>query len=134
MKKALKILLCLATVLILFNGCGDKVKEVESSYTIKVTGSENLKVSVHYSFVGLEDFPKPVKVETVIPVEYNGKGVAAVCFFRKTMAEGTLKVEILKDEKVAAMSETTQPFGVVSLGKIPETNSIINKILGLIMG
>lgn len=129
-----KILLYLTAVLILFYGCGDKAKEVETSYTIKVTGTENLKVSGHYSFVGLAGVPKPVNIEGAVPLEYKGKGVAAVCVFRKKTADGTLKVEILKDEKVAAMSETTQPFGIVSLGKIPDTNSIINKILGMILG
>jgi hypothetical protein len=75
-----------------------------------------------------------VEVNAVVPVEYQGKGVAAVCLFRKTTAEGALKVEILKDGKVLSISETTQPFGVVSLGKIPDTNSIINKIIGIILG
>jgi len=126
--------LCLTIVCILLYGCSQGLKEMETSYTIKVTGSEKLKFSGHYSFVGTAGMPKPTNVEEVVPVEYNGKGVAAVCVFRKTTAEGALKVEILKDEKVVSSSETAQPFGVITLGKIPDTNSIINKIIGIIMG
>lgn len=129
-----KILLFFSLFILLFSGCGDNLKAMEEAYTIKVSGSENLTVKGHYSFVGTGGIPKPVNVEFVVPIEYKGKGVAAVCLFRKTTAEGTLKVEILKDEKVISSSETKQPFGVVSLGKIPDTNSLINKILGVILG
>lgn len=121
-------------VIMLLGGCGDGLKGMEGSYTIKVTGSEKLKFSGHYSFIGTGGIPKPINIEAVAPAEYKGNGVAAVCVFRKTTAEGTLKVEILKDDKVVSTSETTQPFGVISLGKVPDTNSIINKILGAVLG
>lgn len=129
-----KMLLCLTMALLLLYGCENSLKEMESSYTVKVTGSENLKVSGHYSFVGMGEIPKQVQVEAVVPVEYKGKGVAAVCIFRKMTTGGTLKVEILKEEKVVSTSETTQPFGIVSLGKIPDTDSIINKMSRAILG
>jgi hypothetical protein len=129
-----KILLCLTLALMLLSGCGDNLKEMESSYTVKITGSEYLKISGHYSFVGIWGIPKPVNVESVVPVEFKGKGIAAVCVFRKTTAEGTLKVEILKDGKIVSSSEITQPFGIISLGKVPYTDSLINKILGVILG
>jgi hypothetical protein len=119
-----KILLCLTLALMLLYGCGNSLKEMETSYTVKVTGSENLKVSGHYSFVSTGGIPKPVQVEAVVPIEDQGKGVAAVCVFRKMTAEGILKVDILKDDKVVSTSETAHPFGFVSLGKIPDTNSI----------
>lgn len=128
------ILLCLTVTLLLLYGCTNSLKEMESSYTIRITGSANLKVSGHYSFVGAGTIPKPVNIEAVVPVEYKGKGIAAVCVFRKTTADGTLKVEILKEEKVVSSSETTQPFGMVSLGKIPDTDSIINKMSRAILG
>ncbi len=129
-----KILLCLTLALMLLSGCGDNLKEMESSYTVKITGSQSLKFSGHYSFVGIGGIPKPVNVESVVPVEFTGKGMAAVCVFRKTAAEGTLKVEILKNGKIVSASETTQPFGLISLGKIPDTDSLINKILSVILG
>lgn len=129
-----KTWICLILICISLYGCADGLKDVETSYTVKVTGSEKLKFSGHYSFVGVGGVPRPVSIEAVVPAEYKGKGVGAVCVFRKTTAEGTLKVEILKDGKVVSTSETEQPFGVVSLGKVPDTNSIINKILGMILG
>ena len=131
----LKILwLCLTLVCLLLYGCADGLKDMETSYTVKVTGSEKMKFSGNYSFAGLTGVPNPVHVDAVVPMEYSGRGVAAGCVFRKTTAEGTLKVEILKDGKVASSMETTQPFGVITLGKAPDTNSIINKILGMILG
>lgn len=129
-----KICICLAFVCLFIYGCTDGLKGMESSYAIKVTGTEKMEFSGYYSFVGMEGAPKPVNVKAVVPAEYKGKGVAAVCVFRKTNAEGALKIEILKDGKVESSSETTQPMGVVTLGKIPDTNSIINKILSIIPG
>lgn len=129
-----KIGIGLILICIVLCGCGSDLKDVETSYTIKVTGSEKLKFSGHYSFVGLSATPKPISVEAVVPMEYPGKGLAAVCVFRKTTAEGSLKVEIVKDSKVISEAETTQPFGMISLGKAPDANSIINKILGMILG
>ena len=127
-------LFCLTLFFVLLYGCGNSLKEMETTYSIKMTGSDKMKISGHYSFVGIEGIPKPIYIETIVPIEYQGRGIAAVCVVRKTTDAGTLKVEILKDGKVVSASETTQPFGVVSLGKIPDTNSIINKILGAILG
>ena len=129
-----KICMCLAFICLFIYGCTDGLKGMESSYTIKVTGTEKLEFSGYYSFVGTTGVPKPVNVKMVVPAEYKGKEVAAVCVFRKPTAEGTLKVEISKDGKVESSSETTQPMGVITLGKIPDTNSIINKILEIILG
>jgi len=123
------ILLC-----ILLCSCADGLKDMETSYTVKVTGSEQLKFSGHYTFAGATSLQKPVHVDGVVPVEYNGKGLAAACVFRKTTAEGALKVEILKDGKVISEAETAQPFGIISLGKLPDANSILNRILGMILG
>ena len=129
-----KILLYLLPALIIFIGCGDGIKGMESAFTIKVTGSDNLKFSGNYSFVGTGAIPEPVNIEGTAPAEYKGNGIAALCMFRKITAEGSLKVEILKEDKVVSSTGTTQPYGIISLGKIPETNSIINQILGKILG
>lgn len=126
--------ICAILICIILCGCSDGLKDVEASYTVKVTGSEKLKFSGHYSFVGMGGIPKPVRVDAVVPLEYKGKGIAVACVFRKTTPDGTLKVEILKDGKAVSTSETEQPFGVISLGKVAEANSIINKILGMILG
>jgi hypothetical protein len=128
-----RIWLCLVLVCIAFYGCTDRLQDMETCYTVKVTGSEKLKFNGHYSFAGAGGVSKPVSVEGVVPAEYRGKGVAAVCVFRKTTAEGMLKVEILSDGKTISASETEQPFGIVSLGKVPDTNSVISRILGMIL-
>ena len=133
MKKTLFI--CLILFCMLLYGCADGLKDMEASYTVKITGTEKLKFSGYYYFISTAGgVPKPIHVEAVIPAEYKGKGMAAVCVFRKNTAEGALKVEILKDGKVESTSETTQPMGVITLGKVPDRNSIINKIIGIILG
>jgi len=128
------ILVSTMLAVFLLCSCGTSMKDMEASYTIRVTGTEALKFSGHYSFAGTDGIPRPVNIDAVVPMEYKGKGMAAVCLFRKKTADGTLKVDILKDDKVVSTSETTQPFGVVSQGKVPDTNSIVNKILGAVLG
>jgi hypothetical protein len=115
-------------------GCSEGLKGVESEYTIKVIGSGQLQFSGHYTIAGTGAMPKPLQVKGAVPAEYKGKGLAAACVFRKTSAEGTLKVEILKREEAIASSETAAPYGIITLGKIPDKESIINQILGKILG
>ncbi len=129
-----RLRMALIFMLLLFFGCSDGLKDMETSFTIKVTGSEQLKFSGHYTIVRTTNLQKPVHVDAIVPMEFKGKGIAAACMFRKVTAEGTLKVEILKDGKVISQVETAQPFGIVSLGKVPDANSMINKILGMILG
>jgi hypothetical protein len=116
-------------------GCGDTFKGMESDLKISVTGTPGLKVSGHYAFVATGEVPKPQNVEGTVPVEYKGKGLTALCLFRKTSAEGTLKVEITRDGKVIAASETQAPMGLVSLTTPPpEAESLIGQILSKILG
>jgi len=129
-----KFWICLIVMCVMLSGCSDGLKGMEASYTVKVTGSEKAQFSGHYTFPGTTGLQKPVHVDGVVPAEYKGMGFAAVCVFRKTAAEGNLKVEILKDGKVISSSETAQPFGIISVGKAPDAESIINKILGRILG
>jgi hypothetical protein len=105
----------------------------KSDYTIKVTGSDQLQFSGHYTIARAGNIPRPVEVKGTVPAEYKGKGAAAACVFRKVSTKGTLKVEILKGEKVVATSETTAPYGIITLGKMPEKDSIINQMLGKIL-
>jgi hypothetical protein len=131
MKKS--ILIFIAAVLFLA-GCGEGLKAVEADYTIRVTGSEKQEFSGHYTIAGTGAVPKPVDVAGAAPREYAGRGMAAACIIRKTTAEGTLKVEILKGAEVVAGGETAQPFGIITIGKIPDRDSIINQVLGKILG
>jgi hypothetical protein len=129
-----RYILCFLLGIIFLFGCSEGLKGVESDYTIKVTGSGQLQFSGHYTIAGTGALPMPVQVKGAVPAEYKGKGVAAACVFRKTSAEGTLKVQILKREEVVASSETAAPYGIITLGKIPDKESIINQILGKILG
>jgi len=129
------ILYFLSGIIFLLGCSGSEgLKGVESDYTIKVTGSEQVQFSGHYTIAGMGAMPKPVQVSGKAPMEYAGKGLAAACVIRKTTVEGTLKVDILKDKDVVSTTETSAPYGIITLGKIPDTNSIINQILGKIFG
>lgn len=115
-------------------GCSDSLKGMESDYTIIITGVDQLPFSGHYTIAGMGAMSKPVQVTGKGSVEYTGKGLAAACVIRKTTSEGTLRVEILRGKDVVSTAETAAPFGVITLGKIPDTTSIINQIIGKILG
>lgn len=127
------ILCCLLGIIFLF-GCGEGLKGMESDYTIKISGSDKLQFSGHYTIAGTGAIPKPVEVKGGVPLEYKGKGMAAACVFRKTTADGTMKVEIMKGQEIVSSSETAAPFGIITLGKIPDGQSIINQLIGKILG
>jgi hypothetical protein len=105
-------ILCLC--LLLPVGCG-LLNDGGSDFTIKVCGTEGLRFSGHYSVVGTKVPSEPIKAYGVIPMEYEGKGVIALCCFRKLTENGSLKVEILKSGKMISESETNIPYGSVSL-------------------
>jgi hypothetical protein len=133
--KPKNLLLFLLIGIITLVGCVQVYKAVESDFIIKVSGTKDLKFSGHYSFVAAGSTPVPQNVEGTIPSEYQGKGVLALCLFRKTTIEGSLKVEILKGEKVLVEGETAVPYGVVSLKTpVPGTDNIIMQILKKFMG
>ena len=43
-------------------GCGDGLKGMESDYTIKISGADQLPFSGHYTIAGTGALPKPVQV------------------------------------------------------------------------
>jgi hypothetical protein len=133
--KPKSLLLFLLIGIITLGGCAEVYKAVESDFIIKVSGTKDLKFNGHYSFVTAGSTPIPQKVEGTVPTEYQGKGVMALCLFRKTMIEGSLKVEILKGEKVVAEGESAVPYGVVSLKTpVPGTDNIIIQIFKKFIG
>ncbi len=119
---------------VFFSGCGLNLNTIESDYFIKISGTHGTKFKGNYSIPGSRSIGIPTNVEGVIPVEYKGRGVSALCMFRKTeSAPGTLKVEIFKDKSVVAASETSAPLGVVTIGKTIDQNSIINNVIGKLL-
>jgi hypothetical protein len=127
------ILLFLITTIFLY-GCSEGLKGVESDYVIKITGADRLPFSGHYTIAGTGAMPRPVQITGNAPAEFTGKGLAAACVIRKTTVEGAMKVEILRGKEVVSTAETVAPYGIITLGKIPDTNSIINKVLGKLLG
>jgi len=132
MKKFVLIISIL--LLLILSGCGDTFKGVESDLEIKISGTPDMRISGHYAFVSTGEVPRPNNVEGTVPAQYKGKGITALCLFRKTSNEGSLKVEIFRDGKVIAASETQSPMGIVSLSTPPPNvdsfaGQILNKIL-----
>lgn len=118
---------------IFLSGCGESLNLVESDYTIKITGTNNLKFKGNYSFPGFNSIGIPLNIEGAVPAEYKGRGVTALCMFRKSEALGTLKVEIFKDKTIVAEKETVDQFGIITLGKPLELNSTIDIVIEKIM-
>lgn len=128
----MKKLLYIAIISIpLISGCGESLKLIESDYIIKVTGTPGVNFKGTYTMPGTSI--KPVQSNGTVPAEYNGKGITVVCVFRKTDAKGTLKVEIVKDKTVVDSSETSEPFGVVSMGTVPNQDGVVNMIIGKLL-
>lgn len=114
--------------------CG-LLKDANSDFTIRVSGTEGLKFSGHYSLVGTKALPEPVHAHAVIPGEYKGKGTIALCSFRKLTENGSLKVEILQDGKLVSESETNTPYGFVFLKTpIPQKSTVIAQIMRNVFG
>ena len=131
MKKTLLIFcICMISV----SGCGF-FQGAGSDFTVKITGSEGLTFSGHYAIVVGNSLPAPINVKGTAPAEYKGKGVIAICFFRKLTEQGSLKVEIIKDGKIVSESETSIPHGFVSMKTpLPEKNTIIAQLLRKLLG
>ncbi len=120
---------CLIGISLLF-GCSLGLKDLESNFTIKVGGTEGLKFKGHFAITATVSNPNLQNVEGTVPALYQGKGLMALCLFRKTASAGSLKVEIIKDEKVVTQGETFIPYGVVSLKTpIPGSDSLIIQLL-----
>jgi hypothetical protein len=128
MKKSLFIAII---SILLISGCGESLKLIESDYQIKVTGTPGVNFKGTYTLPGSSI--KPVQVNGTVPAEYKVKGITVICIFNKTVAKGTLKLEILKDKKVIDASETSEPFGIVTIGKLPNQEGIINIIIGRLL-
>jgi hypothetical protein len=131
MKKTFLIFcICIISV----SGCGF-FQGTGSDFTIKITGTEGLIFSGHYAIVVGDSLPAPINVRGTTSAEYKGKGVIAVCFFRKLAETGSLKVEIVKDGKVVSESVTNAPYGFVSMKTpLPDSNTIIARLLKKLLG
>jgi hypothetical protein len=135
----MKIRFCIISLLIVIAliviGCSDGLRGLESDFTIKVGGTEGLKFKGHFAISTTVSNPDLQNVSGTVPAQYQGKGLMALCLFRKTVPAGSLKVEIFKNEKVLTQGETLLPYGFVSLKTpIPGSDSLILQFLKRFFG
>jgi hypothetical protein len=110
MKKRILIMLILGALIFLLTGC-----DGESTFVIRVSGTTGLEFSGNYLVYTSNGQSTSKSVDGTVPTEYTVKGTIVSVVFQKQTEEGTLKVEILKDNQVIASSETTAAYGVVSV-------------------
>jgi hypothetical protein len=116
MKKSILVILVLGTIAFLLTGCGGN-----SVFTIKVSGTSGLEFSGSYLAITSNGHSTSESVAGTVPEEISVTGTSRITVstasveLQKKTEEGTLKVEILKDNEVIASSETTAPYGVVSV-------------------
>jgi hypothetical protein len=135
MKTLFHILLLFLLAVLMLSGCSDGLMGLSSDFTIKVSGTEGIKFKGHFAIADTVVNPNLQNVDGKVPAQYQGKGLMALCLFRKTSPSGLLKVEIIKDEKVVTAGETVIPFGVVSLKTpVPGSDNLIIQIIKRIFG
>ena len=110
MKKLILIILVLGIITFLLAGCNR-----DSAFDIKVSGTLGLEFSGSYMVVTVDGQSTSKSVDGTVPAQYSVIGIIVSVVFQKQAEEGTLKVEILKDDQVIASSETTAAYGVVSV-------------------
>lgn len=115
-KKLVLIMLVLGIIAFLITGC-----DGNSVFTIEVSGTTGLEFSGSLLVVMSDGQPRSESINGTVPQEYSVTGTSRITVsmlsveLQKQTEEGTLKVEILKDDEVIANSETTAPYGVVSV-------------------
>ena len=109
--KKWQILSCLGLcllVIILVAGCG---KAADSDYTIRVTGTAGLSYAGSYTITTADGQTVYTSIDGTVPKDYAVRGKMIACSFRKGSEDGLLKLEIIKDNRVVATSETTAAYG-----------------------
>lgn len=103
-------------ILVLFlSGCVG-----ESNYIIRVTANPGLEYSGSYLVMSSGGQSVSKTVDGIgggpdKPIEYSVTGSTVSVAFQKKGTQGTLIVEILKNNKVVASSSTEAAYGVVSV-------------------
>jgi hypothetical protein len=116
MKKLILIILVLGIIAFVLTGCAHN-----SQFNIRVSGTTDLEFSGSYLVVMSNGQSDSESVNGTVPYEIGVIGIDGIIIstvsveFQKQTEEGTLKVEILKDDEIIASSETTAAYGVVSL-------------------
>jgi hypothetical protein len=114
MKRLLFSVVCVAAVLFVLPACSkdDRAVLKTSEYTLRVSGTPGLKFSANLGGASLINGPSGQSFEGTVPAEYKMVGTVVGCTFQKLAQHGTLKIEIIRDGKVVAHSQTSDPHGV----------------------
>jgi hypothetical protein len=116
MKKLISIILVVGITVSVLTGC-----DHNSRFNIRVSGTIGLEFSGSYLMVMSNGQSASESVNGTVPYEISVTGINGITMSRvsvqlqKQTEEGTLKVEILKDDEVIASSNTTAAYGVVSV-------------------
>jgi hypothetical protein len=112
MAKRLGIALLLAVlVCVSISACTTANRE----FTIKITANPNLPWSGSYMVMTAGGESISRSVNGVGPWQVIVKGSMVSVCFQKSWADGSLQVQILEGGRVAAESETTAEYGVVTV-------------------
>jgi hypothetical protein len=104
------IILFFSLVLIL--GCG---MPSESTFTIKIHGSDNMTFSGNYMIVTSDGKSISRSVEGMVPDIYEIKGHIVSCSFQKRSKQGNLTILIVKNDQLINHATTDAAYGVVTL-------------------
>jgi ABC-type uncharacterized transport system permease subunit len=116
MRKLILIMLVLGIIAFVLTGC-----DHNSVFNIRVSGTIGLEFSGSYLVVMSNGQSASESVNGTVPYEISVTGTNRITIstvsveLQKQTEEGTLKVEILKDDQVIASSETAVAYGVVSV-------------------
>jgi len=129
----IKLIYVLIVSITLLSGCSESLRKLESEYTIKVGGTPGTVFKGSFSLPGSPASARPMHVEGTAPAEYKGKGITVLCVFRKADVKGTLRVEIIKGKTVIDKAETSAPFGVITMGRVPNQEGLINLVVNRVL-
>jgi len=116
MKNVILIMLILGIIASVLAGCAHNPQ-----FNIRISGTYDLEFSGSYLAVMSNGQTDSKSINATIPCEIAIVGIDGITIstvsveFQKQAEQGTLKVEILKDDEVIASSKTTAAYGVVSL-------------------
>lgn len=113
LKKATFLIVVVIVLGLIIWAC-DGGSVLQSSFTIKVTGTDGLKYSGSYMTVMADGKNSSKSVDGTVPGEYTVDASMVSVTFQKQSESGALKVEILKDGEVVAENETEAAYGVVT--------------------
>jgi len=88
---------------------------MSQDFTIRVSGTSGLDFSGSYSVMIEGSNCSSKAVYGTVPTQYEANGTAVSATFQKQSQSGTLKVQILKGNKVVKVEEATEAYGVVSV-------------------